>query len=190
MRFALHQSLMHLEQLNLTYLTDEDRILLRIGFSIEDAEQSKQELQVFLTRRLLRKLWPTLMEAIGAHMRLNRPEAAFAADELVNMEYQKAVDDIKQSGSFDQAYSEENRKAVNGERPFLLEAIKFHLKANEPLWIQFFPVQGGTIDLRLETSLLHGFCKLLIDAEKASGWDLELSLPKPEEMSIPAHRLN
>nr|WP_315485202.1 hypothetical protein [uncultured Undibacterium sp.] len=181
---------MHLEQLNLAYLIDEDRILLRIGFSTEDTDQTKQEIQIFFTRRLLQKLWPTLMEAISAHMRLNRPEAAFASDELVNIEHQNALDKIKQSGNFDQAYSEENRKALNGERPFLLETIKFHLKANAALWIQFFPTQGGTVDLRLETSLLHGFCKLLIDAEKASGWNLELSLPKPEEMSVPAHLLN
>jgi hypothetical protein len=131
-----------------------------------------------------------MMEAISAHMRLNRPEAAFASEELINIEYQKAVDTIKESGNFDQAYSEENRKALNGERPFLLETVKFHLKANAALWIQFFPTQGGTVDLRLETSLLHGFCKLLIDAEKASGWGLDLSLPKPEEMSVPAHLLN
>lgn len=181
---------MHLEQLNLTYLTDEDRILLRIGFSSEEAEPSKQELQIFFTRRLLQKMWPTLMEAIGAHMRLNRPEAAFASDELVNMEHQNAVDKIKQSGNFDQAYSDENRTPVNGERPFLIETIKFHLKVNAALWIQFFPTQGGTVDLRLETSLLHGFCKLLIDAEKVSSWDLNLSLPKPEEMLVPAHLLN
>jgi hypothetical protein len=181
---------MPLEQLNLTYLTDEDRILLRIGFSTEDTDQSKQELQIFFTRRLLQKLWPTMMEAISAHMRLNRPEAAFASDELVNLEHQNALDKIKQSGNFDQAYTQENRKALNGERPFLLETVKFHLKAKAALWIQFFPTQGGTVDLRLETSLLHGFCKLLIDAEKASGWGLDLSLPKPEEMSVPAHLLN
>jgi hypothetical protein len=181
---------MQLEQLNLTYRADEDRILLRVGFSSDNPEQPKQEIQLFFTRRMLQKLWPTMMEAISAHMRLNRPEAAFASSELVNMEHQQAIDNIKKSGNFDQAYSEDNRKTLNGERPLLLETIKFHLKANSPLWIQFFPTQGGTVDLRLETSLLHGFCKLLIDAEKASGWGLDLNLPKAEEMSVPAHMLN
>ena len=57
---------MHLEQLNLTYLSNEDRILLRIGFFVKDAEQEKQEIQLFFTRRMLQRLWPTLMEADSA----------------------------------------------------------------------------------------------------------------------------
>lgn len=181
---------MHLEQLNLTYLVNEDRILLRIGFFVKDAEQEKQEIQLFFTRRMLQRLWPTLMEAIASHMRLNRPETAFASDELVNIEHQQAVNSIQESGNFNRAYEGENRKALHGERPLLLETIKFHLQPNAPLWIQFITQENGTIDLKLETSLIHGFCKLLIDAEKASGWDLQLELPKPDEMSVPAHLLN
>jgi hypothetical protein len=56
--------------------------------------------------------------------------------------------------------------------------------------MQFITQKGETVDLKLETSLLHGFCKLLIDAEKASEWGLDISLPKIEEMSVPAHLLN
>ncbi|MFA9275515.1 MAG: hypothetical protein ACEQSE_11655 [Candidatus Aquirickettsiella gammari] len=181
---------MHLEQLNLTYLLNEDRILLRIAFSVKDAAQEKQEIQLFFTRRMLQRLWPTMMEAISSHMRLNRPETAFASDELVNFEHQQAIDAINESGNFNHAYETENRKSLNGERPLLLETIKFHLQPNAPLWIQFITQENGTIDLKLETSLLHGFCKLLIDAEKISGWDLQLSLPNVEEMSVPAHLLN
>lgn len=181
---------MHLEQLNLTYLLNEDRILLRIAFSVKDAAQEKQEIQLFFTRRMLQRLWPTLIEAISSHMRLNRPETAFASNELVNLEHKQAVDSIKESGNFNRAYEVENRKSLNGERPLLLETIKFHLQPNAPLWIQFITQENGTVDLKLETSLLHGFCKLLIDAEKISGWDLQLSLPKVEEMSVPAHLLN
>lgn len=181
---------MQLEQLNLTYLPSEDRILLRIGFSTQDSEKPKQEIQVFFTRRMLQRMWPTMMDAIGSHMRLNRPEAAFASDDLINMEHAQAVNAIKEKGDFDQDYQTENRTALNGEKPLLLESIKFHLKANEAFWIQLFPQQGGTVDLRLNTSLLHGFCKLLLDAEIASGWGLDLSLPKAEEMHVPAHMLN
>ncbi|MBR7801297.1 hypothetical protein [Undibacterium fentianense] len=181
---------MHLEQLNLTYLPQEDRILLRIGFFVKDADPEKQEVQIFFTRRMLQRMWPTLMEAIGSHMRLNRPETAFASDELVNLEHKKAVDTIKEKGNFSQAYDADKRKSMNGERPLLLETIKFHLKPDAPLWLQFITPENGSIDLKLETSLIHGFCKLLIDAERASGWGLELSLPKVDEIGVPPHLLN
>lgn len=184
---------MQLEQLNLTYLINEDRILLRIGFAVKDSESlaiEKQEIQLFITRRLLQRLWPVLMESISSHMRLNRPETAFASEELINLEHQEAVGQIKEHGNFSHAYEGDDRKQPLGDRPLLLEGINFHLKAKSPLWIQFITQQGQTIDLKLETNLLHGFCKLLIDAEKAAAWDLELKLPKAEEMSVPAHLLN
>ena len=79
---------------------------------------------------------------------------------------------------------------MNGERPLLLDSIKFHLQANAPFWIQFIPQTGGSIDLKLETHLLHGFCKLILDAEKKACWGLDLNLPGSEEMHVPAHMLN
>ena len=184
---------MHLEQLNLTYLINEDRILLRIGIFAKNKDNDaneKQEIQLFITRRMLQRLWPVLMESIGSHMRLNRPETAFASDELVNMEHEQAVGKIKEEGNFSHAYESDNHRPLHGDRPLLLESIKFHLKANAPLWMQFIAQPNQTVDLKLETGLLHGFCKLLIDAEKIAGWNLELSLPKVEEMSVPAHLLN
>lgn len=181
---------MHLEQLNLTYIPTEDRILLRVGLNDPSGQEEKQEVQIFFTRRMLNLMWPAMMEAITAHMRLNRPETAFASEEILNMDHDEAIQNIAESGNFDRAYDSDNRKIVNGERPFLLNTIKFHLQKDAPLWIQFFPEQGGTVDLKLDTDLLHGFCKLLIDSERASGWGLDLVLPKAEEFTKPAHLLN
>ncbi|MBY0574485.1 MAG: hypothetical protein K2P84_12460 [Undibacterium sp.] len=187
---------MHLEQLNLSYLLHEDRILLRIGFADTAAEEAndhklnKQEIQLFLTRRMLQRMWPTMMEAITSHLRINRPEAAFASSDILNMQHKQAVTAIAESGNFSQAYEADNRQNVTGALPLLLETVKFHLQAKSAFWIQFIPLQGGAVDLKLTPSLLHGFCKLLIDAEKLSGWDLGLHLPESEAMNIPAHLLN
>lgn len=184
---------MYLEQLNLTYLINEDRIVLKIGIFAKNKETNsneKQEIQLFITRRMLQRLWPVLMESISSHMRINRPEAAFASEELVSMEHEQAIGKIKEEGNFSHAYESDNRKPLHGERPLLVDSIKFYLKANAPFWIQFIVQPNQTIDLKLETNLLHGFCKLLIDAEKISEWNLDLSLPKADEMSIPSHLLN
>ena len=187
---VLHQFFMQLEQLNLSYLANEDRILCKVGLSSEAPDGPKNEIQFFFTRRLLQLMWPVLMESIASHLRLNRPEAAFASEELVNMDHDEAIQKISESGNFDQEYDGNNRNILNGERPYLLETVKIHLQKNEPLWLQFFPTQGGTVDLKLHTELLHGFCKLLIDTEKLAGWNLDLVLPKSEEFSKPAHLLN
>lgn len=181
---------MQLEQLNLTYLANEDRILCKVGLSAESADAPKNEIQLFFTRRLLQLMWPVLMESIASHLRLNRPEAAFASEELVNMDHDEAIQRIAESGNFDQRYDSTDRNILSGDHPYLLETVKFHLQKDEPLWLQFFPMQGNTVDLKLHNELLHGFCKLLIDTEKAAGWGLDLVLPKSEEFHKPAHLLN
>lgn len=181
---------MLLEQLNLSYLADEDRILCKVGLSAETANGPKNEIQLYFTRRLLRMMWPVMMEAMTSHLRINRPEAAFASEELMNMDHDEAVQKIAEDGNFDQEYDSSNRHVLNGERPYLPITVKFHLQKDEPFWLQFFPSQGGTVDLKLNTELLHGFCKLMIDTEKLAGWELDLKLPKSEEFEKPAYLLN
>ncbi|WMW79497.1 hypothetical protein RF679_12665 [Undibacterium cyanobacteriorum] len=181
---------MHLEQINLSYVAKEDRILFRIGLAGETPEAEKSEVRLFFTRRLLQRMWPTLMEAMATHLRLNRPEAAFASEEIVSMDHDQAINNISQSGNFDQAYQADNRKVITGDAPLLIETIQFHLQQNALLWIQFHPTAGGTIDVKLNSELLHGFCKLLIDTEKISEWGLELKMPKSSETYVPSHMLN
>ena len=181
---------MHLEQLNLTYLVSEDRILLRIGFSNAEGDLEKQEILLFITRRMLQRWWPTMLEAMAAQIRIDRPEAAFASKDLMQMEYQNSVNSISESGAFAQTYDPEGRTAPLGDKPLLLESIQFHLKANHPLCIQFTPQGGGNVDLNLNPTVLHGFCKLLQNAEKSAEWGLDLSTLPLEESTVPAHLLN
>lgn len=184
---------MNLEQLHLAYRLDHDRILLRMSFSPAEAsdeeyeegekaqtnerEVLKQEIRIFITRRLLKNLWPVMMQALATQVSLDRPEAAFASQDLVQMAHHESVNAIKESGSFNTPYTEEARTSPLGDEPILLESIKFHLNVNQPLHMQLIPFNGGNIDMHFPSSILHGFCKLLQDAEKEAQWDLELNLP-------------
>lgn len=187
---------MHLEQLNLTYLPQEDRIVMRIGFgsvqekNADTSEILKQEVQVYITRRLLSLLWPAILEVMEAHVRMNRPEAAFASNDLMQMDHQASLDDFKEKGSFDQQYDEQDRTGVHGATPLLIESVKFHLTVNEPICMQIILLQGDSIELKMDKSLMHGFCKLLQKTEGAAQWGLDLKLLGQNETLLPAHKLN
>lgn len=135
-------------------------------------------------------MWPTLIEAITTHLRMNRPEAAFASEEILNMDHEEAIQNISQSGNFNREYEATEREALHGAIPFLINSVQFHLQKESLLWIQFHNVNGGTIDLKLNNELIHGFCKLLIDAETKTDWQLDLRMPKAEDLNRPAHLLN
>lgn len=182
--------MMNLEQINLSYQHDEDRILLRIGFSAAQEGGQKQEVLLLLTRRLLQNLWPVLLQAMATQITLDRPDAAFASAEIVQMEYAQAVSNISASGNFSHAYELENREWPLGELPLLLKSIKFHLNANQPLGMQLIAFGEGNIDLRLPSEVLHGFCKLLQEAAAQAHWGLELTMPGTPQHAMPSRLLN
>lgn len=167
---------MNLEQLNLSYLPQEDRILFRIGFSSPDEECAKQEIKILLTRRLVQRLWPTLIEALLTQIRLNQPGASFASEELIKMQHQHSVETFAEDGNFSQEYDAKNRTSPLGEIPLLLDSIKFHLDPQKPLNMQLIATNGANIDLKMPMEMMHGFTKLLQEAVKKAEWQLDLSM--------------
>ncbi|MBX9869266.1 MAG: hypothetical protein K2X63_05665 [Burkholderiaceae bacterium] len=181
---------MNLEQLHFTYCIEDDRILLKMALAAEIDGHAKQEIRIFITRRLLKNLWPVIMQALSTQISLDRPDAAFASQDLVNMQYQEALNTITENGNFDVPYSDEEKMMPFGESPALLKEIKFHLHAHQPLHIQFFLFSGNQIDIRFPVSILHGFCKLLQETEQKTEWDLNLSWPGVQTPSIYTGLLN
>jgi hypothetical protein len=181
---------MNLEQLNVSYLVNEDRLLLKMGFLSEGDSPTKQEVQIFITRRLLSNLWPVLLKSMVTQITIDRPEAAFASDDIILMEYQQALNDMTESGHFSASYKDEDREAPLGTAPLLLESINFSMNPHQPLHMQLRPITGGSVDMRLPTQLLHGFCKLLQDAAKQAAWDLDLSMPGTELIGSSGRILN
>jgi hypothetical protein len=181
---------MNLEQMQISYLINEDRILLKMGFLTTDDVPAKQEIQIYITRRLLQNLWPVMIKAMATQITIDRPEAAFASDDIVQMEYQQAVAAIAESGNFNKPYTSEERESPLGEAPLLLETIQFSLNKHQPMSMQFLPFNGGNIDMHLPALILHGFCKLLQDAAKEAAWGLDLMMPGIEQSATPSRLLN
>lgn len=183
---------MNLEQLHLAYQINEDRILLRMAFAAmtknDDSKngntadapgdiQTKQEIRVFITRRLLKSLWPVMMQALTTQVTLDRPEAAFASQDLASMQYQQDINMIAESGNFNIPYDDQQKAMPLGEAPGLVKELHFHLNAHRPLHIQISLFDGNQIDMHVPSSILHGLCKLLQDAAREADWDLQLLLP-------------
>jgi hypothetical protein len=181
---------MNLEQFNLSFIPQEDRILFRIGFSATPPKTQKQEIKIVFTRRLVKLLWPILVESLLTQKRMDRPEAAFASQDLVQMEHHSSVTAIAENGQFGQAYDAENRSSPLGEEPLLLDSVKFHLDPHKPLRMQLISLKGTSIDLKLTIELMHGFCKLLQDSVKAAEWDLDLNSLESELSNNNSRMLN
>lgn len=166
---------MDLHQLQVTYQTEEDRLLLRASF--KESDGSLQELRAWLTRRMIRSLWPAIVDALETQVGLEKPQAAHASADIVGMEHHASVEHIRDSGSFNNPFETGIQTYPLGETPFLVTTVNFMQNPDQPIRINLTPAQGGGFEVAFPPVVLHGFCSLLKDAVKTAEWELELTMP-------------
>jgi len=166
---------MDLHQIQVTYQQDDDRILVRATFNRHDS--GPLEFRAWFTRRFVKFLWPGLTTILQAQVVLNNMQMAQASAELVNMENQIALNEIKGQGNFDKPFDASMCQYPLGELPILLTDVAFSLNANQPARIHFLDAQKNGLALDFTQGVLHGFCALLQQAVKVAEWEMDLQMP-------------
>lgn len=179
---------MDLHQLQITYQTHEDRILLRVSLRAEDG--ALEEIRAWLTRRIVKSLWPGTLRSLDSFVKLTQPQAAHASSEILSMEYQASVTEIKASGNFDLPFEAAAERYPFGQTPLVIHTLQFHLEASQPLRIAFNQTEQDGFEVAFTQKTMHGFCKLLQEAVRNAEWDLNLQMPgfAPAD-ATPARRL-
>ena len=166
---------MELHQIQVTYQAEEDRILCRASFKAEDGQL--QEVRAWLTRRMIKGLWPTMIEAMERQVALDNPEAAHASGHVVEMEHHANVEAIRDNGNFNAPYQDDVFGFPLGETPLLVTNANINVGAGQPLRMNFSPADGNGFEIAFAQQVLHGFSSLLRDAVKTAEWELDLALP-------------
>ncbi|MES2104997.1 MAG: hypothetical protein V4634_13340 [Pseudomonadota bacterium] len=181
---------MELLQIQVAYQSGEDRLLAKFSFGDAGPEGMRQEIQAHLTRRLLLRLWPITVQALATQVVLNKPEAAHASLDIVQMEHESSLSKMKEDGGFSNPYQASAQVFPRGETPLLIHSINFNIVAGEPICLQFFPLDQPAFEITLPESLMHGFCSLLQSAAKEADWGIELVIPGSEHSAVAPHTLN
>lgn len=179
---------MELLQIQIIYQADQDRLQLRLSFG--GAEQEKQEIQAYLTRRLVRQLWPVCLQAFETLVTLNQPGAAHARADLVQMAHEASLQKMHEDGGFTTHFEGDARVFPRGEQPLLIHTVGFNLQADSPITLQFTPQEQAPFEIALPESLMHAFCKLLQEAVREADWGLELEMPRSEPPADRPYLLN
>ena len=162
--------------------------MLRVSFRAPD--QSLHELRAWLTRRMVSKVWPTILHSLQTQVTLDQPAAAHARLEIVSMAHQASVSDMAAAGKFDAPYETAIDQFPLGETPIVVTQAQFNMVRNEPLRINFLPESGEGFEIAFQPSLLHGFCKLLQSVVELAEWDIELIMPGASAAPAAGHLLN
>lgn len=151
-----------LQQLNVTYSTDQDRLLLKVR------EDDGTEYRVWLTRRftaLLCKVMQALMAELGGQDRLA------ASDQI--------VEQLK-TGAFDAPYTTAQPPALPlGEDGILAHRINYQHGEHDTVALQLLPREGQGLNLSLSKHMLYMFYNLLEQCLPQTAWNLdELKVPR------------
>ncbi len=158
---------MRLHQLKLDFIPEQDRLLLRVS------TDNQQEVRLWLTRRALRLLWPLLVQ-----MARSSPEVALqsnpqARDALVGMQHEQALS----KADFAKPFEEVPREMPLGAEPILVARMRSNRDDQGKQILGLLPQKGQGINLTLDNTLLHSFCKLVQNAVAKADWDIALELP-------------
>ncbi len=156
-----------LHQIQIRYVPQEDRILLRIKTT------DRSEFRFWLTRRYVKLLWPIVVKMLEADQRVQLQANAEAKNAVLSFQHEKA---IKES-DFSTKYNEDADNLPLGESPVVLARIQLKKPKQSDNLLCMHPERGKGIELAMNETLLHSFSKLLTDAVRVSEWDIELKLP-------------
>lgn len=151
-----------LHQIQIRYVPQEDRILLRIKTA------DRLEFRFWLTRRYVKLLWPMMLKMLSNDHRVRLQADAEARSAVLAFQHEKA---IRQS-DFSTEFREDAETLPLGKSPVLLAKIQLKQQKSGDNVLCMHPQSGKGVELAMDETLLHSFTKLLAEAVSTSDWDV------------------
>lgn len=158
---------MNLERITVEFHAEEDRLMVRVFFD------KKAEIQFWLTRRLVTRIWPVLLQMAQAKPDIQMQPNPEVRKALLGMQHEKALQEVK----FSKAAQEPDREHPLGNAPMLVSKVRARRNEKGQTVLTLQPHQGNGADLALGDTLLHGLMKLVQDTVVKAEWDLALAVP-------------
>src|SRR3954470_8100064 len=80
---------MNLERITVEFHAEEDRLMVRVFFD------KKAEIQFWLTRRLVKRVWPVLLQMAQARPDIQMQPNPEVRKALLGMQHEKALQEVK-----------------------------------------------------------------------------------------------
>jgi hypothetical protein len=158
---------MNLERITVEFHAEEDRLMVRVFFD------KRAEIQFWLTRRLVKRIWPVLLQMAQARPDIQMQPNPEVRKALLGMQHEKALQEVK----FSKATQEPDREHPLGDKPMLVSKVRARRNEKGQTVLSLQPQQGNGVDLALGDTLLHGLMKLVQDTAVKAEWDMAIAVP-------------
>ncbi len=170
-----------LSQLQLQFSPEEDRLLLRIN------TDDRREFRLWLTRRLVKLLWPVLVQALESDALVQAQSDPDAKKAVLAFQQEQAV----AQADFQTAFHEDAADLPLGDNPLLSTRVQVKAIPSGGRLVSFLPNHGQGASVVLDAPTLHAFSRLVLNAAVRADWSLKLNLPNSDAAPTNAHiRIN
>jgi hypothetical protein len=158
-----------IQQLNLSYIADQDRLLLRVGLS------DNSELMVWLTYRITRMIWQLLN--LEAHLPSANSIQVDTPPSQAVQQFQQEVQTTEALQKMDFKSPYTPRKEVVNDQPMLVTNVLLHSQDGKPQGLEMPCLEGISVRINLNQELILALCNMLQLSSKEAAWDLTGLIP-------------
>lgn len=155
-----------IDQFQLRFDAEQDRLLLRLNTS------DRQEFRLWLTRRMVARLWPVLRAALESDELVRSQPDRVARDAVLSFQQDKAL----AQADFQSAFREEAEALPLGDAPVLVTKAQLSAAPQAGRLLRLAATRGPSVQVGLTPFMLHAFCRLLVQAVAQADWGLGLKL--------------
>lgn len=163
-----------IEQINLGFNEQEDRLLLKVGLA------DKTEVAVWITRRVSKSMWNLLQgfsnTLVPAAIQIATPEAKHQAIESFSREVseQKKIENL----DFKSEYITDRQS--RSEAPMLATQCLITAIDNLPPQLELQCTNGQSVKVALTNELVYAVTSMMQLATREAGWDLFIGVDDKE----------
>lgn len=170
-----------IQQLNMGYNTEQDRLLLKVGLS------DQTEIALWLTQRIARTMWQLLSKEVHLPS-TNTAQTANMAPQQAVQTFKQEVQAVETLQKLDFETTYEPRKEVLQPGGILIKEVQLLAPATtgtaKVQLLEMQSVDGVQLHLNLNTETILAICNMLQLSAKEAAWTLAVTVPEPAAMTL------
>lgn len=176
-----------IEQINLGFNEQEDRLLLKVGLA------DKTEVSVWITRRVCKTMWG-LLNVVGNSL---APTASqFAAPAIATPEaksqamdsFSREANEQKKIENLDFKSEYIRDRQPRSDAPMLAAQCLVLNVGGLPPQLELQCTNGQSVKIALTNELVHAVTSMMQLATREAGWDLLMSMDSKDVAIVPVHQ--
>ena len=165
-----------IQQINLGYNTEQDRLLLRVGLA------DNSELLVWLTNRITKQLWQLLNGE--ANLPTARSIQVDTAPEKAVALFKQEMQTAEALQKMDFVTEYQPRKEVVNKGAMLAIGLVLVAHQEKIPTLEIPCLEGVTVRMNLTQELILALCNMLQLSTKEAGWDIDSPMQTQEQRAL------